>query len=203
MRIVFIGYPHNRIYAWLCSKGHHVCYIDGNDSKGYVGKIHAFQPDFVILHGCHFILEDNLVSEYTDRIINCHGSFLPYNRGAFPNIWSHLNGTVSGCTIHLINSEIDSGLILFQEKIDFDESFTLSQSYWHIRIALEDLFIENFENLINNKALIQGQKVAASKVYYRKDLKRLGISDLSEVLNMSIKEFKTKYITLYNCQFSE
>jgi methionyl-tRNA formyltransferase len=202
MRVVFIGYPHNRIYAWLCSKGHDVCYIEGNDSEEYVSKIHAFQPDFVILHGCHFILEDSLVSQYSDRIINCHGSYLPYNRGAFPNIWSHLNGTVSGCTIHLINSEIDSGVILFQDKLVFDESFTLSQSYWLIRMLLEDLFVQNFETFINNKTRSQGKKVAASKVYYRKDLKKLGISDISEVLHLSIKEFKTKYTPIYKSQFS-
>ena len=203
MRITFIGYPHNRIYAWLCSKGHNVCYIDGSDTENYLSKIHTFQPDYVVLHGCHFILPDSLVCEYNDRIINCHGSFLPYNRGAFPNIWSHLNGTVSGGTIHLINSKIDSGRILFQESVVFDESLTLSQSYWHIRILLEDLFVENFESFINNKSLGQRKSVTDSRVYYRKDLKKLGVSDISEVLNMSIKEFKAKYTNLYRHEFSE
>ena len=69
-------------------------------------------------------------------------------------------------------------------------------------MLLEDLFVQNFETFINNKTRSQGKKVAASKVYYRKDLKKLGISDISEVLHLSIKEFKTKYTPIYKSQFS-
>ena len=33
------------------------------------------------------------------KIINLHISFLPFNRGYYPNLWSHQEGTPSGVTI--------------------------------------------------------------------------------------------------------
>jgi methionyl-tRNA formyltransferase len=49
---------------------------------------------------------------------NLHGSLLPNYRGAAPLNWAIINGdTESGVTTFLLKQEIDTGHILFQEKV--------------------------------------------------------------------------------------
>ncbi|MCE1199869.1 MAG: methionyl-tRNA formyltransferase, partial [Marinilabiliales bacterium] len=50
---------------------------------------------------------------------NLHGSLLPRYRGAAPLNWAVMNGdTESGVTTFLLKQEIDTGNLLFSEKID-------------------------------------------------------------------------------------
>jgi methionyl-tRNA formyltransferase len=62
-------------------------------------------------------------------MINIHTSFLPWNRGADPNLWSFLENTPKGVSIHYVDSGIDTGDILTQEEIYFAEDDTLRTSY--------------------------------------------------------------------------
>lgn len=51
--------------------------------------------------------------------INLHGSLLPQYRGAAPINWAVINGeTETGVTTFFIEKEIDTGNIIFSEKID-------------------------------------------------------------------------------------
>ena len=59
-----------------------------------------------------------------------HISLLPWNRGYHPNIWSFLEDTPKGVTIHYINEGIDTGDIIVQKEIVIDEDKeTLKSSY--------------------------------------------------------------------------
>ena len=50
--------------------------------------------------------------------INLHGSLLPQYRGAAPINWAIINGEKeTGVTTFFIQQEIDTGKIIFQEKI--------------------------------------------------------------------------------------
>jgi len=87
-----------------------------------------------------------------------HISYLPFNRGAHPNFWSHYEGTPSGVTIHLIDEGIDTGPILFQKYISFSsEEKTFNDRYRRLKFEIEELFIENFENLLTNKWILNKQ----------------------------------------------
>ena len=80
-------------------------------------------------------------------------SLLPYNRGSHPNFWSFVENTPKGITIHEISNGIDDGDIIFQKKFKLDpylEKFsTFKKTYNYLFDALEILFIENFEKIIN------------------------------------------------------
>ena len=58
--------------------------------------------------------------------INLHGSLLPQYRGAAPLNWPIINGdSESGVTTFLLKQEIDTGNILFQEKISIGPEDTV------------------------------------------------------------------------------
>ncbi|KHJ38858.1 methionyl-tRNA formyltransferase [Pedobacter glucosidilyticus] len=60
--------------------------------------------------------------------INLHASLLPQYRGAAPINWAILNGEKeSGVTTFFLKHEIDTGDILFSEKVDITEDMTARQ----------------------------------------------------------------------------
>ena len=63
-----------------------------------------------------------MLDQINYRAINLHISYLPWNRGADPNLWSAV-GMPKGVTIHYINDGFDTGDILFQKAILFVEYF--------------------------------------------------------------------------------
>ena len=88
-----------------------------NASKGY---------DCVISFGYRHILKQSVVEELECPIFNSRISYLPYNRGAQPNVWSFCDGTLSGVTIHLMDGGDDTGPTKKQKYIKlngFDETF--------------------------------------------------------------------------------
>ena len=85
--------------------------------------------DFIISYGYRHIIKKDIIDFFKNRIINLHISYLPYNRGADPNLWSLLDGTQSGVTIHYMDYHLDTGDILVQNKVTFNSNATLASSY--------------------------------------------------------------------------
>ena len=73
--------------------------------------------DLVISFGYKKILNKALLKKLKRPAINLHISYLPYNRGAHPNFWSFIDNTPKGVSIHEIDSGIDTGKIIFRQKI--------------------------------------------------------------------------------------
>ena len=85
-----------------------------------------------------------------NNIINLHISLLPWNRGAYPNVWSFLEDTPKGVTIYIIDEGVDTGSILAQEEIYIDENIeTLRSSYEKLHREIQALFREKWVEIKN------------------------------------------------------
>jgi methionyl-tRNA formyltransferase len=110
--------------------------------------IAALAPDLIVSHSYRHILRRDVLAAAPDRFINLHISLLPYNRGADPNLWSFLDATPKGVSIHLIDEGIDTGALLLQREVSFDEdSETLGSSYAKLQQTINGLFVENWPAL--------------------------------------------------------
>ena len=49
---------------------------------------------------------------FPDGILNLHTGYLPWNKGAYPNVWPILDGSPAGVTLHRVDAGIDTGPIL-------------------------------------------------------------------------------------------
>ena len=73
--------------------------------------------DLVCLAGFMKILSSDFINKFKKPILNIHPSLLPKYKGlntherAIEN-----NEQYSGCTVHLVNSKLDSGKIILQQK---------------------------------------------------------------------------------------
>jgi methionyl-tRNA formyltransferase len=98
-------------------------------------------PDWVISHGYRHILRADVLDTRPGRFVNLHISLLPHNRGADPNLWSWVDGTPKGVTVHLMDAGVDTGPLLAQEEVALDPAeHTLATSYAALQRAMTALF---------------------------------------------------------------
>lgn len=98
------------------------------------------EVDFLISYGYRFILKPEVLNLFPQKAINLHISLLPWNRGADPNLWSFLEDTPKGVTIHLLDRGVDTGDILTQQPVEMDSDDTLRSSYGKLSKAIEEIF---------------------------------------------------------------
>ena len=108
--------------------------------------------DLVICFGYRYIMPPNVLSTARRAVINLHIGYLPYNRGAHPNFWSFFEGTPSGVTIHCVDEGIDTGDILFQKYVNFDQGeLTFRDTHTRLVREIETLFSDNLSALLRNE----------------------------------------------------
>ena len=108
--------------------------------------------DFIISFGYQHIINKEIIERYPDSIINLHISFLPFNKGSHPNLWSHIEKTPSGVSIHLVDEGLDTGGIICRKKIFIDrEKHTFRTSYELLKSELENLFQREWVNIKKKK----------------------------------------------------
>ena len=87
--------------------------------------------DLLILAGFMKILPQSITNKYDGMIINIHPSLLPKYKGLNTHERAIQNkDKFSGCTVHFVNSRLDSGKIINQKKVrinKFDTPETLKK----------------------------------------------------------------------------
>lgn len=83
---------------------------------------------------------------------NLHASLLPQYRGAAPINWAIINGeTVTGITTFLIDQEIDTGRILFQEQIPIDPNETAGELHDKLMARGANLVVKTIRALASGE----------------------------------------------------
>jgi len=87
--------------------------------------------DLICLAGFMKILSKNFINNFKGKILNIHPSLLPKYKGLNTHERAIKNkDKYSGCTVHFVNSKLDSGKIINQKKVQiskFDNSKTLAK----------------------------------------------------------------------------
>ena len=99
------------------------------DQKPYKGNSEGYDSEvlkllkqekikFVVLAGFMRILSPVLLDAYVNRIINIHPALLP----SFPGLHAHKQALdygvkVSGCTVHFVDKDVDTGPIILQAVV--------------------------------------------------------------------------------------
>ena len=89
------------------------------------------QIELICLAGFMKILSKNFISKFKGKIINIHPSLLPKYKGLNTHQRVIKNKEkFSGCTVHFVNSKLDSGKIILQKKVKIfkkDTAYTLAK----------------------------------------------------------------------------
>ena len=79
----------------------------------------------ICLAGFMKILSRNFITKFGGKILNIHPSLLPKYKGlnTHQRVLSN-NEKYSGCTVHFVNSKLDSGKIILQKKVKISKKET-------------------------------------------------------------------------------
>ena len=192
--ILFLGPdkpPQNSIINFLLN--------DGSLVKRYGGEldienVKKYKYNYLISFGYRYIIGDEIIKYFKENALNLHISYLPWNRGSDPNLWSILENTPKGITIHQIEREIDKGKIFFQEKVFFDIDDTLKTAYNKLMNKIVNLFISNWHNIKSKNVIPFKQKGTGS--FHKLSDKNDYINLLGKGWDTKIKELEGKAINV-------
>jgi phosphoribosylglycinamide formyltransferase 1 len=102
-----------------------------------VQTMQQYQVNCVVMAGWMRVVTPVLIDAFPDRIINIHPSLLP----SFPGIKAIEQALaakvkISGCTVHLVRPEVDSGPILIQAAVPVLPDDTADSL--HARIQIQE-----------------------------------------------------------------
>ena len=121
--------------------------------------------DFLISYGYRYIIQQDVLELMAGKNCNMHVSYLPWNRGADPNFWSFVDDTPKGVSIHVMDKALDTGPILCQEEVSFDDDATLRSSYSELHKAMVGLFEASWNKIRDGRLTSTAQPAGGS--YHR------------------------------------
>jgi methionyl-tRNA formyltransferase len=110
-------------------KGLNILQPEKLKNEGFLSELKALNADLFVVVAFRMLPEVvwNMPSLGT---INLHASLLPQYRGAAPINWAIINGEKeTGVTTFFIQQEIDTGKIIFQERIPVRDDETVGELY--------------------------------------------------------------------------
>jgi methionyl-tRNA formyltransferase len=136
MKVIYLG-PDCSLTDWLRERED---VFQTNEEYFFSGGY-----DFIVSYGYGHLIREGVLDNYKRRAVNLHISYLPWNRGREPNIWSFVDGTPKGVTIHYLDNGWDTGDILFQKELFFEDDETLRTTYDRLQEEVQELFKQKWD----------------------------------------------------------
>lgn len=141
--------------------------VEDVNSSEVTDFILARVPSLVIVSGTS-LLKDHIIRLLKGRMVNIHVGITPEYRGAHGGFWALYNGEpeMVGVTVHLIDSGIDTGAILFQEKVSVSNSHTLMSIVYKQQKEAVELILRCISEFEGKTLHGYGRKNSTSRLYY-------------------------------------
>lgn len=123
-------------------------------------ELKAAEVDLVILAGFMRMLSAEFIDAFPQRILNIHPSLLP----AFPGLdaqhqaWSY-GVRYSGCTVHFVDAQMDSGPIVQQAVVAVEDRDTAETLAAKILAEEHRIYSEAIALVLRGSYAIEGRRV--------------------------------------------
>lgn len=155
--------------------------------------------DFIYSVQYHEILKQAHIAKAKEIAVNLHLAPLPDYRGCNQFSFAIVNDAKEfGVTIHQINTGIDSGDILFEDRFELPKDIWVKDL---VQIATQkgiDLFQHTLQQLITGSYTLRSQEDLIAErgthLYFRKDIAALKVIDLTEAKPLILKKLRATYM---------
>jgi len=118
----------------------------------------SFKPDLVILAGFLKLVGADFLTEFGGRLINTHPALLP----SFPGMHSVRDALahgvkVTGCSVILVDSGVDSGPILAQAAVGVRDDDDEESLHERIKVAERALVVDTVRRMIRHGWSVRGR----------------------------------------------
>ncbi|MBV9301821.1 MAG: phosphoribosylglycinamide formyltransferase [Acidobacteriaceae bacterium] len=124
--------------------------------------------DLLIDHGVNWVclagymrfLSGQFVSQFSNRILNIHPSLLPAFPGLDAQYQALTHGVkITGCTVHFVNEDLDSGPILLQSAVPVLDNDTVESLSARILVEEHRIYSEAIAWMLRGNYRIEGRRV--------------------------------------------
>lgn len=125
-----------------------------------VAELRKSQVDLVCLAGFMRLLSGYFIREFPRRILNIHPSLLP----AFPGLDAQYQALaygvrVSGCTVHFVDEDLDSGPIILQSVVAVEDEDTPESLSARILAEEHRIYTEAIRIVLQERYRLDGRRV--------------------------------------------
>ena len=137
--------------------------LDGDAQQRVITQLRDNGVDTVVLAGYMRIIKQDLLQAFAGRILNIHPSLLP----AFPGLQSwkqalDYGARVTGCTVHFVDSGMDTGPIIIQRSVPVLDDDTPEALHARIQEQEHTAYPEAIRLLAADRLRFQGRRVLAN-----------------------------------------
>ncbi len=136
------------------------------------------EPDIGVSALFGYILKEDFLTLLPKGCVNLHPALLPYNRGAYPNVWSIVDDTPAGVTLHYIDVGIDTGDLIAQRQVIVEPVDTGETLYGKLEKTALELFSETWPLVASGNASRAPQSKENSTYHRVKDVQEIDRIDL-------------------------
>lgn len=189
MRILLLGPAPEKLLPCINSNGDQILTYNEKLNKQL---IFTNQIELIISYNYRFLISTEVLSSEGLLALNLHTSLLPYNRGAHPVLWSILERTPLGVTIHQVDVGLDTGPIILQKQLNLaSNEKSLRQIYEEVNEELVKLFCINWQNIRDGNFQFQPQ--VGPGTHHRSAQAKEFLATLENSWDTSIKEAQSCY----------
>lgn len=123
-----------------------------------------YQVELIVLAGFMKIITPFFIKQFPNKIINIHPSLLP----AFPGLDAQKQAldhkaSISGATVHFVDSGCDTGPIILQERVPVLPNDTVDTLSDRILVKEHQILPKAIDLIAKNKVRIEGRKVVENE----------------------------------------
>lgn len=129
-------------------------------SSALADAVAAYDPDWVVSAGFMRILAPVFLERFPQRVVNSHPALLPAFPGAHAVQDALAYGVkVTGCTVHLVDSGVDTGPIIAQRAVPVEHGDDERSLHERIKTAEWELLPAVVSRLVEHGCTVDGRKV--------------------------------------------
>jgi len=117
--------------------------------------------DLVVCAGWDRVLQPQVVRQFEGRIINIHPSLLPAFGGGLHAIEEAFKYgvKVTGCTVHFVTEEVDTGPVILQAAVPVEEGDTLDSLAERLHAQEHRILVEAIKLYSQGRLRVEGRIV--------------------------------------------
>jgi phosphoribosylglycinamide formyltransferase-1 len=141
-----------KIPTVVLRKGRFRTWLEPEIEEELAESLRQFRVDLVVLAGFLRVLKGPLLAAYPGKVLNIHPSLLPAFKGK--EAWKQAlaaGEAETGCTVHWVDLEVDSGPILGQKRVPILPGDTPESLHARIQEAEHRLYSEVIQSVIERK----------------------------------------------------
>lgn len=141
-------------------------------------RIRRLEPELGLSVFFGYILRPELLRIFPRGCLNLHPGYLPYNRGCYPNVWSIIDQTPAGATIHYMDEGVDTGDIVARRKVTVSPTDTGQTLYARLEDACIALLKETWADIVAGRLKGRSQPTTEGSWHSLRDVESVDHIDL-------------------------